>query len=197
MRLRPALALGLLLVSCDAPSGKNPAKGTATYRGSNFRCSHPADWKVVVGHDDPGKASVEFDFPGPGFATVIVFQPENRSAFERYTQIASKKFPGIHEKDYPSQKVSTVSVCEKAKLGSLDALKTTFSIFVAPNHRKCVFTYVDLTRPEMVALVDVFDEGTTLSTAITASLEQLIGSITARRSTDEPAASAEGEKPAD
>jgi len=150
---------------------------------------------VVISHDDPGSASVEFDFPGPGFATVIVFQPENQGAFDRYTQISAQKFPKIHEREYPDQKVTTVSIREKTKLGSLDALKTTYSIFMAPSDRTCVFNYVNLTSPEMVALVDVFDEGTALNPETIASLEQFIGSIKPRKSAGKAASSAEADEP--
>jgi hypothetical protein len=192
--MRLALLLGLMLVSCDAPSATKTKK-RAAYRGSNFRCTHPADWNVVVNHDDPGSASVEFDFPGPGFATVIIFQPENQGAFDRYTQISAEKFPKIHEREYPAQKVTTVGIREKTKLGSLDALKTTHSIFVAPNDRTCVFNYVNLTSPEMVALVDVFDEGTALNPKTIASLEQFIASITPQKPTGTPASPDEGDEP--
>ena len=178
--MRPILAFSLLFASCDLPS-KTAAK-RATYGGANFTCSYPQSWKVVADHDEPGRASIEFDFPGPGFATVIVFKPENRDAFERYAQIASKKFPVIHERDNPGQTVSTISSCKNAKLGGLDALQTVHSVFVTPNHLLCTFTYVDLTAPEFVALVDVFDGGTPLSADATTSLNRFIATINPRTS---------------
>jgi hypothetical protein len=125
----------------------------------------------------------------------MVFKRENRDAFERYTQIAAKKFPTIHERDNPGQKVTTISICKKEKLGRFEALQSTFSVLVAPNHQQCTFTCVDLTSPEMVALIDVFDEGTPLSAEVSSSLEHFITTITPRSPKGEQSAPSNGDKP--
>jgi hypothetical protein len=183
--MRLVVALSLLFVSCKQSSVSD------TYHGANFRCNYPRSWKVVKNFDEPGRASVEFDFPGPGFATVTVFKPENQGAFERYTRSAAEKFPLIHERDHPDQPVSTISSCKNTKLGSLDALQSVFSVAMSPDHRRCTFTYVDLTSAEWVALVDIFDEGTPLGVGTTATLEKFIATITPRKSAGTKAQSAD------
>jgi len=169
----------LLLASCNKPSS------TIEYAGLNFSGEHPRTWKVISYADSPNDARVEFDFPGSGFATVIVFHPENRSAFEQYTQVAATNFPKIHEQGNPAQKVTTLGVGEKTSLGSFDAVTNRFSVLVAPRQVECSFTYVDLTTSGSVMLIDVYNEGTSLGSSIIPELEKFIASIQPKKQSGE------------
>ena len=169
--MRKLLLLVCVLVSCHRPVP------TASYNGKNFHCKHPDDWHVVTYEDQADSARVEFDFPGPGFATVIVFTPDNQTAFTRYTATTLEKFPAIHERDYPDQKVSILDARTKGKLGGLDVVLNRFAIKVGTQQIPCTFSCVDLTTPESVMLVDVFDEGTPINATTAAALQQFISTI--------------------
>lgn len=150
---------------------------TKSFDCRDFTCVYPENWKVVVSEDEKFDSSIEFDFPGPGFASVSVYHPENQSAFDIYTANTAQRFPEIHEAEYPAQKVTILQDRIATKLGSLDAVKTSFSIYIEPRDVEVAFTYLNLTSPDSVMIIDIFDEGTPLSERLESTLEELVDSI--------------------